>query len=86
MAEDHPEPAGPVDRLCSEIQLFDLCDLDSCGHKNGRFCTNEQLLTRFEAIREEDDRQTLLYDENELEDDGDFDDFDADYEDDEPDE
>jgi hypothetical protein len=59
----------PVDRLCSEIQLFDLCDLDECGHKKSRYCTNEQLVKMFESIKEEDDRQILLYDENELEDD-----------------
>jgi hypothetical protein len=70
MAEEHKQPLTPVARLCSEIQLFDLCELDSCGHRDARFCTNEQLLARFEAIREEDDRQALLYDENEFTDDG----------------
>lgn len=48
------EPAKPVKRLCSEIQLFDLCDLEQCTYKEGRFCTNEELLTRFEQIAEED--------------------------------
>jgi hypothetical protein len=43
-------------RLCSEIQLFDLCDLDVCGHKDGRYCTKGDILAKFEAIREEDDR------------------------------
>lgn len=77
-----------ADRLCSEIQLFDLCDLDSCGHKKQRFCTNEELLHKFEAIREEDERNTLIYDENEAadedgcEDDADFDDAAEDYEED----
>jgi len=82
MAEDQSRPVTPVDRLCSEIQLFDLCDLDSCGQRKERFCTNELLLQKFEAIKEEDDRQTLLYDEDELEDDleSDFDEFDAEYE------
>jgi len=82
MAEDQSQPVTPTDRLCSEIQLFDLCDLDRCGHRKERYCTNELLLQRFEAIREEDDRQILLYDEDELEDDAesDFDEFDEEYE------
>lgn len=42
----------PVSRLCSEIQLFDLCDLESCSHKEGRFCGNKELLARFENIAE----------------------------------
>ena len=46
----------PPLRLCSEIQLFDLCDLDSCGFKDGRFCTHADLLSRFEAIAEQEDR------------------------------
>lgn len=82
MAEEQAKPAAPVDRLCSEIQLFDLCDLDKCDFKKERYCTNEPLLEKFEAIREEDDRHTLLYDEHELED-GDesgFDEFDEDNE------
>ncbi len=41
-------------RLCSEIQLFDLCDLDSCAHKSGRFCTDPLLLGRFEKIAEKE--------------------------------
>lgn len=57
-------------RLCSEIQLFDLCDLETCRHKNGRYCTNPEALAKFEAIAEEDERapQQYLaedYDENE---------------------
>lgn len=43
-------------RLCSEIQLFDLCDRDVCAHKDGRYCTKGDILARFEAIKEEDDR------------------------------
>jgi hypothetical protein len=78
MTEEHAQPGTPVDRLCSEIQLFDLCDLDKCSYRKDRFCTNELLLGKFEAIREEDDRQTLLYDEDDLEgdDESDFDYFD----------
>lgn len=65
-----------VQRLCSEIQLFDLCDLDSCGYKSGRFCTNEKLLAKFESIREEEDAK-LVYSE-----DGDDEDGQDEYEDD----
>ena len=43
-------------RLCTEIQLFDLCSRDVCGHKDGRYCTKGDILARFEAIREEDER------------------------------
>lgn len=52
-------------RLCSEIQLFDLCDLDTCCQKDGRFCTNEEVLERFEAIKEEDERELYLAEESE---------------------
>jgi hypothetical protein len=43
-------------RLCSEIQLFDLCDLDSCRSKSGRFCTNQDSLVRFEKIADSEER------------------------------
>jgi hypothetical protein len=46
----------PAQRLCNEIQLFDLCELDKCSHKKGLYCTNDELLNRFEAIAEEDER------------------------------
>ena len=49
---------GPQ-RLCSEIQLFDLCDLDYCNSKQGRFCTNPDALRRFEAIKEEEPEQYI---------------------------
>ena len=71
-------------RLCSEIQLFDLCELDSCSHKDGRFCTEPRILERFEAIKEEDERAPQYvaegYDEEEGGDDDAIDDdaFDAD--------
>lgn len=48
-------------RLCSEIQLFDLCDLDTCSCKEGRYCTNKEVLARFEAIKEEDERSPEQY-------------------------
>ncbi|NVN89536.1 MAG: hypothetical protein HXX11_02935 [Desulfuromonadales bacterium] len=45
----------PIKRLCGEIQLFELCDLECCNHKDGRFCTHSELLERFERIADEDD-------------------------------
>jgi hypothetical protein len=56
-------------RLCSEIQLFDLCDLDTCCQKDGRYCTNEEVLQRFEAIKEEDERSPQQYLSEELDED-----------------
>ena len=50
------ETVNSAQRLCSEIQLFDLCDLSSCNSKNGRFCTNQELLGRFEKIADEEVR------------------------------
>ena len=50
------EPNPP--RLCSEIQLFDLCAKDVCGHKDGRYCTKGDILAKFEAIMDEDDRRS----------------------------
>jgi hypothetical protein len=41
-------------RLCSEIQLFDLCDQETCCQKDGRFCRNLEVLEQFEAIKEDD--------------------------------
>lgn len=60
-------------RLCSEIQLFDLCDLDVCTHKNGRFCKDLALLVRFEKIAEKEMRITessLSDDDDDFEPDG----------------
>ncbi|MRR33406.1 hypothetical protein EG829_01740 [bacterium] len=63
-AEEKPK------RLCSEIQLFDLCEKTKCGSKDGRFCADESLLNKFEAISQEDDFPPEQYLEGELEDDG----------------
>lgn len=52
-------------RLCSEIQLFDLCELTRCSFKDGRFCTHADLLARFEALAEPDDRPAQRYDDDE---------------------
>ena len=55
-------------RLCSEIQLFDLCDRDVCAHKDGRYCTKGDILAKFEAIKEEDERSPEQYMADELDD------------------
>lgn len=57
-------------RLCSEIQLFDLCDQDSCLHKNGRFCSDPLLLSRFETIAENELRAPDRYMSEEADDEG----------------
>jgi hypothetical protein len=41
-------------RLCSEIQLFDLCSKNECECKDGRYCLNKDILVKFETISEED--------------------------------
>lgn len=101
---DSVEDAGemsvkPVNRLCNEIQLFDLCDLEKCGQKQGLFCTSPDLLNRFEAIADDDERPPVvdlisdeLDDRGAIDDDGYDDAFDDDqfgeevYEDDDEDE
>jgi hypothetical protein len=61
-------------RLCSEIQLFDLCGRDDCKFKKGRYCTNEDILARFEAISDDEDanstEQFLVDEMDEMEEDG----------------
>jgi len=42
-------------RLCSEIQLFDLCTKGTCKFKDGRYCTDPDILDKFEAISDEED-------------------------------
>ena len=73
-------PSPDAQRLCSEIQLFDLCDLDSCRFKQSRFCTNEALLAKFESIKEDDEQNSLVYEDEDIDDDteseSDYDDFD----------
>jgi hypothetical protein len=61
MPDSEQKPDILPQRLCSEIQLFDLCDLDSCNHKNGRFCTDPALLGRFEKIAEDERRVPERY-------------------------
>lgn len=75
MTDSEPKTGVLPRRLCSEIQLFDLCDLDSCGRKNGRFCTDPYLLDRFEKIAENELRPPERYlseeDDDSVTDDGD---------------
>lgn len=52
--EEKQELKEPAKRLCSEIQLFDLCELESCSYKTGTFCGNSDLLERFERIAEDE--------------------------------
>ena len=59
---------NPPQRLCSEIQLFELCDLYSCDYKTGRFCTNEDLISRFEDIAEDEHRPPERYIDEERDD------------------
>lgn len=63
MAEAKPE----VKRLCSEIQLFDLCERERCTFKDGRYCTEPALLARFEALSEPEDRMPDQYLDDEYE-------------------
>ena len=67
-----------VQRLCSEIQLFDLCDLETCCQKNGRYCTNPEVLARFEAIKEEDERSPEQYLTEEFDDEDETEELDGD--------
>lgn len=72
--ESRPEP---VKRLCNEIQLFDLCDLESCRYKDGRFCTNEDLLSAFERISDVEVRRAPEHGDDE----DDMDEFEDEYDD-----
>lgn len=75
------EPLKPAERLCSEIQLFDLCDLDKCAFKTGKFCNNPDLLEKFELISEENEADLVRYPQN-LDDEEENDDLDEFYQDD----
>ncbi len=55
-------PAEPARRLCSEIQLFDLCELERCHFKDDRFCTDPDMLARFEAAAEPEERPVWHFD------------------------
>jgi hypothetical protein len=53
-------------RLCTEIQLFDICSRDVCEHKDGRYCTKGDILAKFEAITEDDERSPEQFMADEL--------------------
>lgn len=50
-------------RLCSEIQLFDLCELECCHFKDGRFCTDPEMLARFESVAEPQELPASRFDD-----------------------
>lgn len=80
MEDTESKPDNPPHRLCSEIQLFDLCDLATCRFKDGRFCSSSVLLERFEKIADEELRSPQQYLDEEPEDgiesdDGDYGDY-----------
>ncbi|MDD2851291.1 MAG: hypothetical protein PHY09_05230 [Desulfuromonadaceae bacterium] len=66
-------------RLCSEIQLFDLCELEICRHKNGRFCSEPALLERFERIAEKEQKVPERYISEEIDDADGVDEYDNEY-------
>lgn len=66
MSEQELKVDSPPERLCSEVQLFDLCDREQCNRKKGRFCGDPDMLTRFEKIAEDDELSSpLVYVEGE---------------------
>ena len=77
MSDSEQKPGSMPQRLCSEIQLFDLCDLDKCNHKNDNFCTDSALLNRFEKIAE-DELRTPEYHVSEEIDDAEDEEYDGD--------
>jgi hypothetical protein len=67
-----PDGGTPLPaRFCTEIRLFDLCTLEQCRFREGRYCVNSLLLARFEAIAEQDER-TLLAEDDDMDEDDDF--------------
>jgi len=74
--KEAPEKSSkPVQRLCNEIQLFDLCERETCRHKAGLFCSDEELLNRFEAIADLEERPEEGFISEEIDDDGGSDDY-----------
>jgi len=61
MHNSDQKPEIMPQRLCSEIQLFDLCDLVLCKYKKERFCNDPDLLGRFEKIAEKELRAPERY-------------------------
>lgn len=76
-SEEALEAVAPPRRLCNEIQLFDLCDLDTCRYKDDRFCTNAELVAAFERISDAEvvRRESVISEELEEDDDA----FDSEY-------
>lgn len=72
LTTDEPDVEELPRRLCSEIQLFDLCDLARCSFKDGRYCTHADLLARFEAVAEPEDRPAQQPDDQDDEEDEPF--------------
>ena len=54
----------PQLRLCSEIKLFDLCELEKCRFKSDRFCTDPEMLARFEAVAEPEAPSVKQFDDD----------------------
>lgn len=75
------ETLKPVERLCGEIQLFDLCDLEKCSFKTGKFCSNPDLLEKFEQISEENEADMVRFPQDPESDDEEDTGFDELYED-----
>lgn len=59
MNENGGQSLETTQRLCNEIQLFDLCERESCNYRVGRFCTNPDLLARFERISDDERRPVV---------------------------
>lgn len=81
MNDDELKPDTVPQRLCSEIQLFDLCSLTSCSFKSGRFCNNPELLSKFERIADQELRSPERYVDEEADADQEADDDFYDYDD-----
>ncbi len=60
-------------RLCSEIQLFDLCSRDKCKSRDGRYCCDSEMLAKFEAISEDDEKDLDQFEAEEEDDSEDYD-------------
>lgn len=61
MSSTTQKPEIQPQRLCSEIQLFDLCDLGACEFNKNRFCSNSDMLVRFEKIADVERRSPERY-------------------------
>lgn len=81
---DSDDSKAVPQRLCNEIQLFDLCELEKCTFKSGRFCNDPELLGKFEAIADEEEKAPVTNRASSAEDDLDEDEWlDEEYDEDE---